>query len=257
MSSDKHAHPASFVIVTLPRSGSYNLVSLLNSAPDIVCHGEVFKRDAVELGPGHLGKLDMRLDDTAVRDAKPMAFLQRLRGLNARKIFGFKMFPEHATRVPPLGAHVLRNPGWRKIFLRRNPIESYASLLRAKQTNVWVMRTTARSHLSHETLHARVTFSPQTFDDHLELTTWFDRITANLQALPGNRVLTVDYEQVADRTALPVLLEFVGSAGDAESLISDVDRQYTAALSEGFTNWDDLVRHARERGHAAMLPELA
>jgi LPS sulfotransferase NodH len=257
MTKDHPSAPPKFVIVTLPRSGSYNLVSLLNSAPDIVCHGEVFKRDAVELGPGHLDKLNLQQEDTEARDAKPMAFLQRLRGVNARKIFGFKMFPEHATRVPPLGAHVLRNPGWRKIFLRRNPIESYASLLRAKQTNVWTVRTTARAHPSRETLHARVTFTPQTFDDHLAFTAWFDKLNARLQAVPGNPLLTVDYEQVADRTALPALLSFVGSAGDAEALISDFDRQFTATLSEGFTNWDDLVRHVRDGGHAAMLPEPA
>ena len=51
--------PANFLVVTLPRSGSYNLVSLLNSAPDIVCHGEVFKRDVVELAEGPLAKLGM------------------------------------------------------------------------------------------------------------------------------------------------------------------------------------------------------
>jgi hypothetical protein len=257
MTKDIPSTPPRFVIVTLPRSGSYNLVSLLNSAPDIVCHGEVFKRDAVELGPGHLDKLNLSEGDTEARDAKPMAFLQRLRAVNARKIFGFKMFPEHATRVPALGTHVLRNPGWRKIFLRRNPIESYASLLRAKQTNVWTVRTTAGAPPSRETLHARVTFTRQTFDDHVAFAAWFDRLAANLQTVPGNPLMTVDYEQIADRSALPDLLAFVGSAGAAESLISDFDRQFTAALSEGFTNWDELVRHVRDRGHSAMLPEAA
>src|SRR5215475_140758 len=102
MAPEKHAHPTSFVIVTLPRSGSYNLVSLLNSAPDIICHGEVFKPNVVELADGPLGKLDMKAEDIAARDARPMAFLNRLRGLNARKIVGFKMFPEHANRVKAL-----------------------------------------------------------------------------------------------------------------------------------------------------------
>jgi len=257
MTKESSAHPPKFVIVTLPRSGSYNLVSLLNSAPDIVCHGEIFKRDVVELRPLHLEKMGMVHEDVVKRDAKPGAFLQRLRGLNARKIFGFKMFPEHATRVAHLGGHVLRNPGWRKVFLQRNPIESYASLLRAKQTNVWTVRTAAKAPPSRETLHERVTFSPQTFDEHLQLTDWFDSVRAGIEAVPDNPVLTVDYERISDRSALPELLRFLGSAGDAESLISDFDRQFTAALHEGFTNWDDLVRHAHERGHASMLAERA
>src|SRR5262245_39883207 len=94
MTKESSDHPPKFVIVTLPRSGSYNLVSLLNSAPDIVCHGEIFKRDAVEVRPLHLEKMGFKTEDVAERDAKPGAFLQRLRGLNARKIVGFKMFPE-------------------------------------------------------------------------------------------------------------------------------------------------------------------
>jgi hypothetical protein len=257
MTKETPANPPKFVIVTLPRSGSYNLVSLLNSAPDIVCHGEVFKRDVVELRPLHLEKMGMKHEDVAQRDAKPMAFLQRLRGVNARKVFGFKMFPEHATRVAQLGTQVLRNPGWRKIFLQRNPIESYASLLRAKQTNVWTVRTASKAPPPQETLLARVTFTPQTFDEHLKLTAWYDRLLAGIRALPDNPVMSVDYEQIADRSALPELLRFVGSEGDAESLISDFDRQFTATLSEGFTNWDDLVRHARDAGHESILAERA
>jgi hypothetical protein len=255
MTQEAPANPPKFVIVTLPRSGSYNLVSLLNSAPDIVCHGEVFKRDVVELRPLHLEKMGMKHADVAQRDAKPIAFLQRLRSVNARKIFGFKMFPEHATRVAQLNAQVLRNSGWRKIFLQRNPIESYASLLRAKQTNVWTVRTTAKAPPSQETLHARVTFTPDTFDEHLKLTAWYEKLLAGIRGVPDNPVMTVDYEQIADRSALPELLRFVGSGGIAESLISDFDRQFTASLSEGFTNWDELVRHAQERGHASMIAE--
>ena len=60
MTKESSAQPPKFVIVTLPRSGSYNLVSLLNSAPDIICHGEVFKRDVVELRPLHLEKMGMK-----------------------------------------------------------------------------------------------------------------------------------------------------------------------------------------------------
>lgn len=257
-SPEDTAPPPKFVIVTLPRSGSYNLVSLLNSAPDIVCHGEIFKRDIVELNPVHLGKLGMKPDDIAERDAKPIPFLNRLRGLNGRKIFGFKMFPEHASRLKPLGGQVLRQPAWRKIFLRRNPIESYASLLRAKQTNVWTLRTNAKAPPPPpETLHARVTFTPETFDEHLDLTAWFDRLAGEVGAVADNPVLAVAYDAVVDRSALPEVLRFLGSSGTADALRSDFDRQFTAAVRDGFTNWDDLVRHARARGHAAAVDEVA
>jgi len=38
-----------FVITTQPRSGSYHFKSLLDSAEDIVCQGEIFKESAVEV----------------------------------------------------------------------------------------------------------------------------------------------------------------------------------------------------------------
>jgi LPS sulfotransferase NodH len=252
MTSDKHAHPASFVIVTLPRCGSYNLVSLLNSAPDIVCHGEVFKPNAVELADGPLGKLGMKSDDVAPRDAKPMAFLNRLRGLNARKIVGFKMFPEHANRVKALKEHVLRHPKWLKLFLRRNPIESYASLLRARQTGVWTVRTTSPAS-RRGSLDARVTFTAESFDRHMEFANWFDTLCGDLSAIEGNRCLAVDYEAVADRSALPGILSFIGSTGSAESLTSEYEKQFSGSLAEGFANWDDLVVHARAQGHEGVL----
>lgn len=252
MATDKHAHPASFVIVTLPRSGSYNLASLLNSAPDIVCHGEAFKPNAVELAEGPLGKLGMKDSDTQARDARPMAFLNRLRGLNARKIVGFKMFPEHANRVKALKEHVLRNPKWLKVFLRRNPIESYASLLRARQTGVWTVRTTSPASRRNG-LDTRVTFAAESFDKHMDMSTWFDTVCTDLSAMEGNRCLRVSYEAVADRSALPAILGFIGSTASADSLTSEYEKQFSGTLPEGFANWDDLVDHARARGHEAAL----
>jgi hypothetical protein len=257
MTKEHPARQPKFAIVTLPRCGSYHLVSLLNSAPDIVCHGEVFKRDVVELQPRHLERMGVTPEDSAERDANPIAFLQRLRGLNARKVFGFKLFPEHASRVPQLGGQVLRNSGWRKIFLRRHPIESYASLLRARQTNVWTVRTTAATPPSQDRLHERVTFAPQTFDAHMKLVGWFEELLSSVEAVPNNPVVTVDYADVVDRSALPWLLRYVGSEGVAESLTSDFERQYTAGLSEGFTNWEELVAYAQQHGHAAMFAEPA
>jgi LPS sulfotransferase NodH len=252
MTQDKHEHPASFTIVTLPRCGSYNLVSLLNSAPDIVCHGELFKPNVVELADGPLGKLGMKGTDSGPRDARPMAFLHRVRGLNARKIVGFKMFPEHANRVKVLKEHVLRNPKWLKLFLRRNPIESYASLLRARQTGVWTVRSTAPQS-RRRGLDARVTFSAESFDKHMELSTWFDRLCGELSALEGNRCLQVDYDAVADRSALTGILGFIGSAAEPASLTSEYEKQFNGSLAEGFDNWDDLVFHVRARGHEDAL----
>src|SRR3982750_4340169 len=165
MSSDAPTLPPKFVIVTLPRRGPDPLVALLGSAPDIVCHGEVFKRDTIELGAPHLAKLGLAPGDVGERDAKAGQFLKRLRAQNGRKVFGFKMFMEHATRVPAL-AEVLRDPGWRKVVLRRNPVESYASLLRAQRTGIWMLKTESAGAAPRERLDAPVTFDARSYAEH-------------------------------------------------------------------------------------------
>ncbi|HEX4511300.1 MAG TPA: hypothetical protein VH328_14515, partial [Burkholderiaceae bacterium] len=213
---------------------------------------EAFKPNAVELADGPLGKLGMKGTDTEARDARPMAYLNRLRGLNARKIVGFKMFPEHANRVKALKEHVLRNPKWLKVFLRRNPVASYASLLRAHQTGVWTLRTTAPASRRNG-LDARVTFTAESFDKHMQVATWFDTLCADLAGIADNRCLPLAYDAVADRSALPGLLSFIGSAAPAETLTSEYERQFEGTLAEGFANWDALVAHAQAHGHGAAL----
>ena len=149
--------PGRFVIVTLPRSGSYHLVSLLGSAKDVVCHGEVFKRERIELGAWHLEKMKVKAEDVGLRDEKPLKFLDRLRSLNGRKIFGFKLFPQHLGNSTTLRDQLLGDSSWKKIFLFRNPVESYASLLRAQSTGVWVLQ--AGSKVQEERLHAPVSYT--------------------------------------------------------------------------------------------------
>src|SRR5690554_3673920 len=123
-----------FIIFAYPRTGSYALTSLLDSADDIVCHGEIFKKGQIELRPWHRS----RLSDISVerRDQEPLEYIERLSKLNPKKIFGFKIFQEHLTRINQQD-YLLQSEDWKKIALIRDPIEVYASLLRAYETNIW------------------------------------------------------------------------------------------------------------------------
>ena len=59
-----------FLIITLPRSGSYHLRALLDSAPDISAFGEIFKGSEVELPRSQLTLLGLSPTDMAARDAR-------------------------------------------------------------------------------------------------------------------------------------------------------------------------------------------
>lgn len=240
--------PPNFVIVTLPRSGSYHLVSLLNSAPDVVCHGEVFKKEIVEVSKAHLAKMQLAPTDVAARDERPMQFLQRLRGLNGRKVFGFKMFPEHYRRLAPLDAQVMKGAKWRKIFLVRNPIESYASLLRAQRTGIWTMDDAKRASAPPDQLKLPVTFDADSFLEHAKLCAWFEGVVRASEARPGNTCFRLGYDVINDPAALDAVLAFVGSTATHADLTSQREKQFVGRVRDGFANWPELAAFARERG---------
>jgi hypothetical protein len=163
---------------------------------------------------------------------------------------------EHATRVPTLG-QVLREAEWRKVVLRRNPIESYASLLRAQRTGIWMLRADKAAGAPRERLDAPVTFDEASYAEHMRMCTWFDRQVEQATDAAGNLSTSVDYREIVDRSALPRLLSFIGSSADAASLTSDREKQFSREFSEGFTNWEALARHARGQGHGELLEAAA
>lgn len=242
-----------FAIVTLPRSGSYHLVSLLDSAPDIVCHGEIFKRELVELRKQHLEKLEMTTEDTARRDEDPLRFLTRLRAVNRRKLFGFKMFPEHYRRLPAVESEVVNAKGWRKVFLVRNPIESYASLLRARRTGLWTMDDAKRRAASEDELRLPVTFDAASFDEHAKLCGWFEDQVRRVRGLPGNPCFVLPYERINDEAMLDELLGFLGSTSRASQLESRREKQFAGRVPDGFANWTELAAHARATGRGEWV----
>src|ERR1700741_3016246 len=107
-----------FVLFCTPRTGSYHFVSLLASAPDVDCHGEVFKPGRAELAPQVLAALGTTPGDAGARDADPLRFVERLRALTPpSRAFGFKLFANHVGTHKALRDAVLLAPAWRKIVL--------------------------------------------------------------------------------------------------------------------------------------------
>lgn len=223
--------PNKFVIYAYPRTGSYHLVSLLNSAPDIQCHGEVFKRGRIELSDWHRDRMPDLTPEK--RDADPVLFIQTLRRLNSSQHFGFKMFQEHTRHVPHL-RWVLRSDQWKKIILVRDPIEVYASLLRAERTGIWLI-TNGTKNIDDSRLQEPVRFTPETWDSHVAAYGhFFRRCTEVVNAI------TVVYGHYTELGEMQRILDFIGSEAKASDLSADTRKQYTRAVSEGFENWSEF-----------------
>jgi hypothetical protein len=239
-----------FVILTRPRSGSYHLVSLLGSAPDLVCYGEVYKRERVELPPPVRACLGLRPGDMAARDKAGAGLLSTLAALSPECAVGFKAFPSQLRGLTHRSA-LLFGPDWRRIVLRRNPLATYLSALRAHATGIWAVR--AGETPPADALRAPVRFDPAEFAQHLEGAARFDRLCDAIAAAAPDAVLRADYRDLNDPGALARALAFLGSAATPDTLRSDRLRQFPAPPEDGVENAGEMRRHLDARGLGALL----
>ncbi|TXI03079.1 MAG: hypothetical protein E6Q73_04990 [Pseudorhodobacter sp.] len=243
-----------FVIITLPRSGSYHLRALLDSAPDIRCYGEIFKGSEVELPPEELALLGLGKKDTDKRDEMGMAVLNRLRKRTdaGGQIFGFKDFRFNLARVK-IFQKLLNSENWRKVFLFRNPVERYISMERADLTGVFVV--TERTKDRDLDLKRPIRFDPDRFERSLgsHRNLHKDAVKA-LDKHGADLVHLVDYTQLNTLETRKTLLGFLGSAADGTLLASDHVKQFTAPLESGVENWDEMQAYLAKTQQMDLLP---
>lgn len=243
-----------FVIVTLPRSGSYHLRALLDSAPDIRCYGEIFKGSEVELPPEDLAFAGLGKKETAKRDEMGMALLNRLRKKTdaAEQIFGFKDFRFNLTRVK-IYQQLVNSKGWRKVFLFRNPVERYISMERADLTGVFVV--TEKNKDAGLDLKRPIRFDAARFEkaigSHRRLT---EDAHKALEKLGPEVVRLLDYDHVNDLASRKALMGFLGSQGDGALLASDHVKQFTASLESGVENWGEMAAYLETTRQMDLLP---
>jgi hypothetical protein len=212
-------------------------MSLLDSASDIACYGELFKAERVEL-PRKL-QAAVGVETVEQRNADPAGFLHRLAALTPDKIFGFKIFmPSHLRWAPTLATE-LDTAGWNTVILCREPVQTYASLLRAKATKVWTHRPNEKKNgPSAAILNQKVSFSSDSITSFADN---YNRFLIGARARArGERCFVLHYDQLGEPAVMGPLLSFVGSNANPASLTSSYARQFSRPLPEGFANWNEL-----------------
>jgi hypothetical protein len=239
------AHPAeesrpgasdrsNFVIYCTRRTGSFHLSSLLDSAPDIVCHGELFRQWEIPLAPKYKQRLASFTKQQ--RDNRPLVFINRLRRMDPDLQFGFKLFSQHVERLERL-QHILRNGRWKKIALLREPIEVYASLLRAQLTRRWARK--ASSQKEDESAYVPVHYSEETLKAFaVEYRAY---LHSALRHAGDPDWLLVPYDRLNDLSTRQHILDFLGSGTRAQQLSSEFVKQYDRPLCEAFDNWQEIA----------------
>ncbi len=147
-----HSNYSKFIIVGRSRVGSNLLRGLLNSHPQIITFGEVF-RDRSSLDWDHMGyfqssRMLRRLQKDAVQFVEARVFGRYPRSVSA---VGFKLFYYHAQegQAAAIWTYLKGRRDVRIIHLkRRNILQTHLSRKRAAMTNSWVNTSERRNGLS-------------------------------------------------------------------------------------------------------------
>lgn len=138
----------------------------------------------------------------------------------------------------------MKAPETRRIVLDRDPVEMYASLLRAQATGVWLLPKDARVEATPggkgdvAAPQVRVRYAAESLRPFARYVRAFRRRCRMLSKLGGTFVLR--YEQLNDREAMAALLDFLGSRAAPEDAESSYRKQYEGRLEESFENWEEL-----------------
>lgn len=226
-----------FVILAEMRTGSNLLEEVLDGVDGIAVHGELFN-------PVHLGGPNRHEAfglSKAERDAAPGALLRRLR--DAPGLNGFRYFHDHDPRIR---AEILGDPACAKIVLSRNPVDSYVSLLIARQTGRW------RASDVRRTRTAKPAFDAAGFADFLDRRAAFQAEVLRALQVSGQAAFHLDYEDVQSVEVINGLLRFLGVSAEVSRISTRLIPQNPEPLREKVRNFAELSRAVAAVDWAAL-----
>lgn len=235
-----------FVVFCSARTGSYMVTSLLSSAPDIICHGEIFKQKKIELSPWHQKRMaHWTIED---RNQKPLEFIAELRSTNVHRHVGFKCFNSHQAWAPELANH-LQNPNVKKIILTRHPLEMYSSALKARATGKWVVRKDGPKQ-SAKTDTKKVKFTEESFSFFLKDYTSYINRCEKLSRRRGAEVF--EYDKLHESDTRQRMLHLIGSQASADELEVETVKQWPVPVAERFVNWSTMMDYFKSANSELM-----
>ena len=251
--------PVRFLIVAAPRTGSTHLRLLLNSHPEVCCHGEVFRDFRIELG-GFMGLAPLTpspLRDrlAAAREADPGEFLLhdvlhpgRMSAVGAKILYG----EFAAGRWEGLCERVRAERALRIVHLtRRNRLKRFLSQYVVER----VTRLTLAVHDEQVPVVRRVRVPvPEVLADMAAVAAEEQRFRA---IFAGHPLIEVGYEDVitapASLDTLTAVQRFLG-VGPA-ALESPARKILTDRLGDVIENIAELGAALRGTPHAWMLED--
>lgn len=220
-----------YVIVTMQRSGSNMLGSILDSHPQIACFGELMRRTPDwMLEKGYRGALkilevtDPEFRDDNVRFARPYDFVNCAFSTQTKKnIKGFKL---HVEQHPEFLEKLFGDPEYSFIHLQReNVLAQYSSWKIAQVTGQ------GNARKGTEIRRAKVLFKPTDFQKYLNrIEKDLSRITSMLSARDDS-VFHIKYTQLMNDAKIREVIAFLGADDKAAVEVGTEKRNPSNILS--------------------------
>jgi len=216
----------------MPRTGSTYFCHLLNSHPDVICHGELFHPFEVMTHDD----VPESLKDVEARKRDPMGLVEGIyRCRRQAKAVGFKIFPNHNDQVY---ANLLHDRGTKKVVLRRrNLLKAYTSKLIVARTGLW----TSLEGDYPEGRPVKVHVAYAAFRSYALNVRLSHRRVNRIIEQSGQPAFFIDYEDLGCERTMRRLLGFLGVRDDV-ALTAPLRRQNPEELAQRISNFDALRR---------------
>jgi LPS sulfotransferase NodH len=243
-----------FVIITNQRSGSNMLVSMLNSHPEIMCYGELFrvtpdwmKREGYQGALSVLDEVDPKFKDDNYRFSHPEKFVKAVFNLDrGPKLCGFKL---HLHQHPEYIARLIKEQEWRIVVLQRdNKLAQYSSHKIAKATGQGIAK---RGELIKR---AKVEFIPNEFARFLskENKKWddvYEKLNKSVR-----QYVSVSYTDLVTKAHLKQMLAYL-DVPTSFNLESQTNKRNSSNILSRFTNPDIVKKEMLALSRNAWLQE--
>ena len=229
-----------FVLIASPRTGSQALNRHLNQYDGMVMHGEIFNPAFVGLRHDYHDKMNLPREGVEARDADPEHFIARIFDDPAARFVGFHIFPEQ-TRSAVLP--VLEDESVKKLWLVRNPVASFVSLLEAEASGIWTVH--ASEPLPSGNDRKKVHFDVGRFNSYLNELNLFRAKIKSVLFETAQPYFPIHYGDIADPLVGNAIIAYLGGSQRLDRFETEILKPPLRPFVERIENYWEFTAYFR------------
>ncbi len=240
-----------FAIISAPRTGSNLLCGALDAHPEIICHYELFHKDAIyhssKYGDDWISKWTIESRNKNLHSFLDFVFKHRF-GKKANTI-GYKIFDGHNDE---LLYELLKDKRVKKILLKRdNWFLAFISQLEAQKTGVFVI-TDENKQKANYNFKVDVKINQFKFYEKVNVE-FFNNIETVLND-DSQEYLSLEYNSALENSNKIRLLKFLNVTVDPDLLKLEYKKQNQRGLKDRIENYEEILEQFDGTKYDKYLP---